>query len=321
MNKIRSSRWCWVVLGSLAGVLACKPTRTTVPPLCAFNTLSDEERDTKSLLPLTWMSLTSPSVDRETMSRNGALTSACGQVHEPALAPETFACPGFDIATTRVPGDVVEETDLVINAAGDDRMLLWAATDELTSGEAEGAAALALWAEDGLEVHAVGVLRAYREAARMRLHSIEGTPVLVLQSDLCTAGGRCVPVGQVVPIINRRLQELPLWEAGTGCIGRAQFELEKREERPLGDGWTRRFSLIRSLELEETGIMVTDLVRMEDYQPDAPDVPARPYRRLTSKRPLVLRADRLELEDEDLWERALRDDGDVDPDRLGADAG
>jgi len=288
----------------------CKPKRTRVPALCSFDGLSEEERESQVLLPITWLTLTSPTVDRQTMARSGSLRNACGQVLPPAFS-QGFECPGFEPATQRIETDVIEESDIIVNAAGDDRMLLWAATDELASGEVEGAAALALWTDEAIEIHAAGMLRGYRQGARMKLHYIGGTPVVVLQGDRCDADGKCVAVAQVVPIVNRRLAELPLWESDVGCIGRAQFVLDRREERDLGNGITRRFVLTRSLELTDEGIFVTDLIRMDDQRNSTPDVDPTPFRKANARRPLLLDGDRLVLEDEDLWERSLRDHGQV----------
>ena len=298
-----------MVLGSAVSA-GCKPKRTRVPALCSFDGLSEEEREGQALSPITWLTLTSPSVDRQAMRRGGPMMNACGQVIPPAFS-EGFDCPGFEPTGELVSTDLVEETDLVMNSAGEDRTVLWAATDELTSGEVEGAAALALWTDKAVEVHAVGMLRGYRHGARIRLHSIGATPVLVLQSDRCDAEGACVGVSQVVPIINKRLAELPVWESERGCIGRAQFILEKRETRELGDGTTRKFALTRSLELDEDGVFVTDLVRMDDYPSGEADAEPTPYRKVSARRPLLIEGDRFLLEDEDLWERVLVDHGQV----------
>jgi hypothetical protein len=197
---------------------------------------------------------------------------------------------------------------------------LWAATDELVGGETEGAAALALWGGKGLEIHAVGVLRGYRQAARMKLHAIRPStradaptiPVLILEGDRCDGEGRCERIVEVVPIVGRRLKELPVWELGRGCIGRAQFKLKKATEQEIPGGIIRRFSLTRTIELQEgAGVLITDLVNMEDYEKGNPEAPPRPFRKISSKRPLELprELDRLLLRDEDLWERSIRDYG------------
>ncbi len=311
-SSIRPLAWvlgAGMLLGAAASV-GCKPKPTRVPSLCSFAGLSEEERKAQELAPLTWLTLTSPSIDRQAMQRTGPLMNACGQVIPPAFT-EGFDCPGFEPAAERIATDPVEETDLVMNAAGEDRTMLWAATDELASGEVEGAAALALWTDAALEVHAVGILRGYRRGARMRLHSIGGTPVLVLQSDRCDAQGTCVGISQVVPIINKRLAELPVWGSERGCIGRAQFVLDRRETRDLGDGMVRSFVLTRSLEFDDEGVFVTDLLRMDDRPKADPDAEPTPYRKVSARRPLLIDADRFLLEDADLWERVLRDHGQV----------
>lgn len=298
------------VLVGAAVSAGCKPKPTRVPSLCSFDGLSEEEREGQALAPITWLTLTSPSVDRQSMQRTGPLTNACGQVIPPAFS-EGFDCPGFELSGERLATDPVEETDLVMNSAGEERTMLWAATDELTSGEVEGSAALALWTDAAVEVHAAGILRGYRQGARMRLHSIGATPVLVLQSDRCDADGACVGVSQVVPIINKRLAELPVWESERGCIGRAQFVLEKRETRDLGDGTIRKFVLTRSLEFDDEGVFVSDLLRMDDFPTADPDAEPTPYRKVSARRPLLIEGDRFLLEDADLWERVLRDHGQV----------
>ena len=307
-----------LALAALTACSACKPKRTRVPPLCAFDIVSEQEREQKALAPLVWLRVASPSVNPQTMTRDGDLRSACGQAHARLQDDTTFDCPGFDVSAERVANDVIQESDLVISEAGEGRVLLWAATDELVGGEAEGAAAMALWGEKGLEIHAVGALRGYRQAARMRLHSIGEVPVLLLESDRCTSVGTCTRIAQVVPIVNKRLREIPVWEAARGCIGRAQFALTKKTERPIGAGRARRFALTRTIELVEGGgVVITDLVNMEDYELANPDAPPRPFRKIDSRRPLQLGQGRFEFYDEDLWERSLRDYGSVQGDPNG----
>jgi hypothetical protein len=314
---------CLVGAATLLGALGpagCKPKRTRVPALCSFDGLSEEERTSQALAPITWLTLVSPTVDRQSMARSGSLTNACGQVIQPTFS-EAFNCPGYEPATERVASDLVEETDIIMDSAGEDRMLLWAATDEFASGEVEGSAALALWTESAVEVHAAGSLRGYRTGARMKLHDIGGVPVLILNSDRCDADKKCEAITQVVPILNKQFTELPLWESDRGCIGRAQFVLDRREERDLGNGTTRRFVLTRSVELTDEGVFINDLLTMDDKRTATPEADAKPFRKVSARRPLLLVEDRLLLEDEDLWDRSLRDHGQVDPSSASEDGG
>ena len=52
---------------------------------------------------------------------------------------------------------------------------------------------------------------------------------------------------------------------------------------------------------------------MDDKRTANPDADAKPFRKVSARRPLLLAEDRLLLEDEDLWGRSLRDHGQVDP--------
>lgn len=293
---------------SLGGAAGCRPQKTRVDALCSFDVVSQQELESKALDPMTWLTIVSPGIDRIKKTRTGAVLGACGLVHEP-LAPD-FACKDFDGSVRRVAGDTIDESDLIMSQLGNDRTLLWAATDELEGGEAEGAAALTVWSDAGLEIHAVGSLRGYRQSARVKLHSVDGMPVLLLESDRCDAAGRCDRVVQPVPIIERRIRELPLYDENRGCLGRAQFVLTKKAERPLPAGWVRRFELQRSIELVEGGgLTLIDLIVAKDHDSRNPDTPPRPVRRINAKRPLQIRDGRWELTEEDLWERVVRDDG------------
>jgi len=296
-----------------AAVVACHPKASGVPPLCAYDMASDTELAAKALPPATWLRLVSPSVDRTTMTRSGPLRDGCGRVLE-AVAPDT-GCPATKLETVTVAGDVVEPKDLVISQIGENRVVLWAATDELVDGQSYGSIALALWTERGIELHAAGAVQGYREGARMRLHHASGVPVLVLESDRCDRAGACTRIGQFVPILARRFREVPVFEVGRGCIGRPQFPLTRATEVRMDGRWLRRFRLSRTIELAQEGIVLTDLVIVEDIDGQNPDAPPTPFRRATASRPLVLDDGHFELRDEDLWERVLRDYGNVRPER------
>ena len=135
--------------------------------------------------------------------------------------------------------------------------------------------------------------------------------MLVLESDRCDRGKACTRVGQFVPMLARRFREVPLFEGDRGCIGRAQFPLTRQTEVKLDGRWVRRFRMSRNIELADSGIMLTDLVIVEDFDSGDPSTPPTPFRRATASRPLELADGRFELRDEDLWERVLRDYGEV----------
>jgi hypothetical protein len=291
--------------------ISCHPKESGVPPLCSFDMASEGELATKALPPETWLRLVSPTVDKTTMVRNGPLKDGCGRVVEDVASDPTFGCPAARFETVVVADDRVEASDLIMSQVGADRVLLWAATDELVDGQAFGSIALAQWTERGIEIHGAGVVRGHRQGARMRLHHASGIPVLVLESDRCDRANACTRVGQFVPMLARRFREVPLFEGARGCIGRAQFALTRQTEVKLDSRWVRRFRMSRNIELADSGIVLTDLVIVEDFDSGDPSTPPTPFRRATASRPLELADGRFELRDEDLWERVLRDYGEV----------
>jgi hypothetical protein len=268
----------------------CKPKPKRVPPLCAFESGDNDEIKTKVLPPLTWLQLVSPSLDIDSMTRRGPLRDSCGLVVSDVSEDERFVCEGYGIPLDPAPDDLVEESDLLMSQVGEDKVLLWAATDEVGGGEASGIVSLALWTEKGIEIHATGPLRGLRDGARLRMAYIAEIPVLILESDRCPGGATtpaaCSRIAQFVPIIDRRVRELPMYEADR-CIGRAQFELSRRAEIDLDAQWSRRFEMVRSIEIDAGQIVLTDLITAHDYN-RVTQSPPTPYRKAVSRRPLQL---------------------------------
>jgi hypothetical protein len=282
--------------------------------LCSYDVASEGELEQKVLPPETWLKLVSPSIEHTSMTRTGPLRDGCGRTIDEITAFPS--CPAAQFETLAVAGDRVEAKDLLISQVGENRVVLWAATDELVDGEAYGSLALAHWTERGIELHATGAVRGFRQGARMRMHHASGIPVLVLESDRCDRNGACTRVGQLVPMLARRFREVPVFEAGRGCVGRAQFPLTRATEVRTDARWLRKFRMSRTIELAPEGVVLTDLVVVEDFDTQNPQNPPTPFRRVTARRPIELADEQFELRDEDLWERVLRDYGAVRPGSL-----
>ncbi len=295
----------------LLAASACRNDRPRPGVLCSFNIASEEELAQKSLGPDAWMSVVSPSVDRNSMTRTGPLRDSCGRIAVDVGGDTSFACPGVPIQTSLVAGDRVDLRDLMIAQVENDRVVLWAATDELAGGEAIGTITLAQWTDQGIDVFAAGAIRGYRDGARVRLHKVGPVPVMVLESDRCDPARKCTRVGQFVPILGGTFREVGLHETGKGCVGRAQFDLTRELEVKVDSRWLRRFRMTRNIDLVDGGIVLTDLVVVEDRDASNPGLPATPFRRATASRPLAFVDGHLELRDEDLWERVVRDYGSV----------
>jgi len=308
----RSGRWSlWVlavgvVLGAAAG--ACRPRKSGTPPLCSFQAATDTELESQTLPPEAWLPIISPSIDRSTMIRRGPMQDACGRVLEDV--PLAFeGCPPDTASVISRPEEPVSLDDLVLGQVGKGRMLAWAATEDLSDGDARGAAALVFWTDNGLDVHATGLLRGSPKAARLRLHQSSGKPVVIIDADRCDPDGKCRPEASFVPIIARKFRDLPLYDDEGTCLGRARFELERRIDQESPGGVTRRFELQRTVELAEEGIVLIDLVTGVEFDPADPTNTAKPFRKVSTRRALELDGEKFIVRDKDLWDHLLRDYG------------
>lgn len=314
------------LVGLIAGAsmgAACRPKARANPPLCAFKA-GDEEAASQSLKPEQWLPIVSPSIDRTALTRNGPLRDACGRVFELPADPWP-ACPGTAPATVPRVADRIEISDLIVGQVGEGRLLLWAATEELATGDVMGPAALVFWTDRGLEVHATGILRGLRKEARIRLHKTSGKPVVILESQKCTTDDDCTAVTKFFPIVKRRFMDFPIKGPDGECGGEASFVLSRKTEEPRPGKLTRRFELQRTVELAEDGIYLVDLVTGDEYNPKDPVGTVKPFRRITARRKLELAEDHFVVRDRDLWEDVLRDFGLVsltgeDGARMDADA-
>ena len=308
----RSNRWApWLVgvgvaLGTVAG--ACKPRRSGTPPLCSFQAATDTELESQTLPPEAWLPIISPSIDRASMIRRGPMQDACGRVLE--AGPSAFeGCPPDTARVISQPEAPVSLDDLVLGQVGKGRMLAWAATEDLSDGDSQGAAALVFWTDNGLDVHATGILRGSPKAARLRLHQTSGKPVVIIDADRCDPGGKCRPEASFSPIIARKFRDLPLYDDEGTCLGRPRFDLELRIDQESPGGVTRRFELQRSIELAEEGIVIVDLVTGVEFDPADPTATAKPFRTVSTRRALELDGEKFIVRDKDLWTNVLRDYG------------
>lgn len=301
-----------VGLGLVMGA-ACRPKKQSNPPLCTFEAVTDEAM-VRTLTPEQWLSLIAPRIDRSTLERLGPHTDACGRVLEAEGEPWP-ACPGQYPPTVPRAGDPVEPSDVVMAQVGENRMMIWAATEELVSGEAMGPAALVIWKDAGLEVHATGMLRGLRQDARIRMHHTSGKLVVIMESSQCDADERCTTVAKFFPVVSRRFLDVPLLGPDGDCLGPPSFLLDRRVEQPQPGKLTRRFTLQRTVELsDEEGILLVDLVVGEEFDPNDPVGTVKPFRRVTARRQLEFVDDHFVLRDRSLWEQVLSDYGVVRPD-------
>lgn len=114
--------------------------------------------------------------------------------------------------------------DLIVSSLGDARRLVWAITDRLPSGQAEGPVALVEIEAHRTAVRAIGVLRAFPENVTLRLEKLGGAPVLVAEGERCVkpqVPELCQRGIRVVPLIGNRFAPKPLVDDKGACLGNA----------------------------------------------------------------------------------------------------
>jgi hypothetical protein len=140
---------------------------------------------------------------------------------------ETDGCqgdpqPSVDATTTLTP------RDLVIAKVSDTQRLVWAITDRLSDGEAQGPMALAEIVQGGIEVRALGLLRAYPERVSLRLERLGTGTVVVAEGERCPdpqAPEKCDRAIRIVPRIGDRFIAKPVLSDSGACLGRAVVEV------------------------------------------------------------------------------------------------
>ena len=136
-------------------------------------------------------------------------------------------CAGEPTSTRVAPSSVVSARDVTVVNLGDARRLVWAVTDHLSDGQAEGPVAIAEIEAQGIAVRASGVLRAYPENASLRLAKLGTGTVLVAEGEVCAKPGSCQRATRVVPLIGDRFVAKSLVDDKGLCLGPAFFPLRQ----------------------------------------------------------------------------------------------
>ena len=143
------------------------------------------------------------------------------------VALELDGCAGNEPATRNPPSVTVSSRDLVVMNLGDARRLVWAITDRLSDGQAEGPVAVAEIEAQGIAVRVSGTLRAYPENASLRLARLGTGTVLVAEGEVCAKPGQCERATRVVPMIGDHFVAKPLVDDKNACLGPAFFPLRQ----------------------------------------------------------------------------------------------
>lgn len=141
--------------------------------------------------------------------------------------------------------------DLIVTSLGEGRRLVWAMTDRLDDGQAQGPVAIAEINQRGVVVKALGILRAYPHNVSLRLDRVGSGTVLVADGESCidpdkaAASERCERAIRVVPLLGERFVPKAVVDDKGACLGSALFPV--RSAGDAGKGRAARYKLEASV--------------------------------------------------------------------------
>lgn len=307
---------------------ACKKQVETNLPICRQEVAGSEAEEVASgeVPPDVWFAIMLRNFNRETMEVRRPVQDCSGRtVMASAPAPsETStpaegqeaqsvpACPVGDPEVAELPARPLTDDDLMITEAEGGKLLVWVKTTHFENTEAAGPLGLAEWTPRGVDIRALGTLRAFTERAAMRLEPMGQGKVLVVESRQCDPDDpkKCTRMMRLVPMTGMQFVDLPLVLQDGTCLGPAQIELHKEQKVSLDNGLERTFELARSVDFSEGTVTISEQVSIEDTDPNQPDLPAQQFRKANVQRPLTLTQSGLVTEP-GLWERMLEEHGSV----------
>jgi hypothetical protein len=193
-----------------------------------------------------------------------------------------------------LPGRLLTPNDLVVANLDDKRRLVWAMTDHLSDGEAEGPVAIAELGAHGINVRALGVLRAYPDNVSLRLERLGSNAVLVADGEHCEPGQareECARAVRLVPLVGDRFVPGPLIDTSGICLGRPFIPV--RTQGGVGNDRRIKYRVETLITFSEGSILFREQLAI-DGQPHRSDPSSASYvTRLQADRQVSLRGGEL----------------------------
>jgi hypothetical protein len=222
---------------------------------------------------------------------------------------------------TPQPVPLTEESVVERMLPGDHR-LVWVMTHRFANGDGYGPVALVRIYPRGLAVEAIGPLRLRRERVGLELWRIGGREIMVAQGETChdkKDAGSCHRAANVLVLRKHAFLDPPITYPDGQCIDVPWIELVRQANLPIEGGWNRHFEITSSLSHDERYFVITEQLRVEDSDPDQPDVPPRPFRKADTERFIHLEEGALHTRQHPMWPKALPTEGKTevtDPSKL-----
>ncbi|MEM6996072.1 MAG: hypothetical protein AAF721_36535 [Myxococcota bacterium] len=295
------------------------PKKTTGPmPICLTEVAGEEADEVKSqdMPPDVWFAVILRDFNRREMKVKRPTKDCSGRTLAPEDEEMNLCMDGDNPPVPLEARPLDAEEDFTITALDEPgQALVWVRTDHYEGGLSEGPVAIAEWTKRGVAVRAIGPLTAHTDRVRMHLEPMGKERVLVVESRICEDPEKpktCGKQTRLVPLVGERFVQRPLLDKdGETCLGAAAFDQSQETEVPLPDGRTRKFTLSRSFDYTDGNVVLSEEVKIEDYDPEKPDLPATLFRKAQLQREMLV-TDRGLLTSEGLWDRLLHEHGSVE---------
>jgi hypothetical protein len=276
-------------------LLSCGPKAAPVTAVCRLPAAKPGKA--RPLSPEQWFNL---MVDRGLDGEPADCTGTSVKWREPRHCeePPEVAAP--------LPVRKFAEDDLVITRVGPTRRLVWVVTQHFDSGEGLGPVALVTEGKDGVDVLAVGTLKARPRRAELRVHEVDGQTFVSAEGESCRKDLEQPTCTRSTVILRRnedRLEPVQLVDRRGACISAGELFLTRRHELDLGTGWRRRFELNNTVSFGSRRIVASEQVMVSDYDPKKTDLPPRAVRRADAERTISVVKGKLVVDNSSLWTR------------------
>lgn len=282
-----------VVASILASACASAPAAVCTHPV----TIDPKRREVRTE---EWLTLLLRGADRDcrgTKIEVVELPEKCSAVAE-AGAPEPLRSLGDD--------------DLVIHRVDKTRRLVWVITRRLSNGDGVGPVALAELGPEGIQVVALGTLRAKTEGAKLRLHPVgEGRKageIVTIEGGNCS-GSAEDDCRRSLVVSARRSTALTaehLEDSRGRCIGPSKIDLSRKMVTNAANGWKREFELTATATYLPEGIRIHEVVTVKEFDPKQRDATINEVRRAEGDRLVKWVDGLLVVTEEPLWDRMTR---------------
>jgi hypothetical protein len=268
---------------------------------------------TKDLIPATardWLKLV---VQTQVTNEGYVAEYTCmGEPIEPQPPPLNCQVQSGYIGTPK-PVPLVESSVIESRLSGG-RSIVWIVTHRYPNGDGFGPIAITRNEGNRLVVGVLGQMRLRTTRVELSVWDIQGRSVLVGQGESCRDEAKpdsCKRAANILVYTAQHLLTVPISDPQGQCIDEPWVELHMETDKDLENGWNRHFEINTTVGHDDRYVVLTEGVKVDDSDPNNPDVPSRTVREVNTERFLHVEGPRLVSKQQPLWPKILPANGKI----------